>query len=264
MRNTKECSDVLIEYIFSKEIVELWQCESDFLRQVSRIAFVSSADISSVKWILPGPYPANQLVELNGSASNNLKNLLWTVRPIVHLPQVCVLHPSEEIASMLQTMNICTSKNNTLEEDVMSNLSNICKRSLYSNENLFHNYPTTLVSSAPKILASSVKLMSSTDLIDVIKDHLEFIDCHLSNLSVETLANLPCIPVHCDLCDKDRRKVVLVRPSCVVNTTTSSEVETYHPFLHSLPTELSGTAYNLLREIGIKDTLELHHMQIVF
>ena len=265
MRNTKECSDVLIKYIFSKEIVELWQYDGDFLRQVSEIPFVFSADISSVKWILPGVYSANpnQLVKLNGSASNNLRNLLWTVRPIVHLPQVCVkLVPSKEITSMLQTMNICTSKNNATKEDVMFNLSNICKRSPYSDENLFSNYPTTLVPSAPRTSASSVKLMSPTDLIDVIKDHLEFLDCHLSDLSVETLANLPCIPVHCDLCDKDRRKVVLVRPSCVVNT-TSSEVETYHPFLHSLPTELSGTASNLLREIGIKHTLELHHMQIV-
>ena len=264
MWKTKECSDALIEYIFSKKIVELWQYDGDFLRQVSKIAFVFSADISSVKWILPGPYPANQLVELNGSALNNLKNLLWTVRPIVHLPQVCVLYPSEEITSMLQTMNISTSRyNNILKEDVMSNLSKICKDSPYSNENLFHNYPTTLVPSAPRTSASSVKVMSPTDLIDVINDHLEFLNCHLSDLSVETLANLPCIPVHCDLCDKDRRKVVLVRPSCVVNTTTSSEVETYHPFLHFLPRELSGTAHNLLREIGIKHTLELHHMQIV-
>ena len=163
---------------------------------------------------------------------------------------------------MLQAMNICTSKNNATKEDVLSNLSNICKESPYSNENLFSNYSTALVPSAPRTSVLLVKLMSSTDLIDVIKDHLEFLNCHLSYLSVETLANLPCIPVHCDLCDKDRRKVVLVRPSCVVNT-TSSEVETYHPFLHSLPSELSGRASNLLREIGIKHTLELHHMQIV-
>ena len=264
MWNTKECSDVLIKYIFSKEIIDWWQ-DGYFLGQVSRIPFVFSADISSVKWILPGVYPANQLVKLNGSASNNLTNLLWTVRPIVQLPPVCVqLFPSKEITSMLQTMNICTSKNNATKEDVMFNLSNICKRSPYSDENLFSNYPTTLVTSAPRTSASSVKLMSPTDLIDVIKDHLEFLDCHLSDLSVETLASLPCIPVHCDLSDKDRRKVVLVRPSCVVNT-TSSEVETYHPFLHSLPRELRETAaaYNLLREIGIKHTLELHHMQIV-
>ena len=262
IRNTKECSDVLIEYIFSKEIVELWQYDGDFLGQVSRIPFVFSAGISSVKWILPGVYPANQLVKLNGSASNDLTNLLWTVRPIVQLPRVCVQSPSKKMASMLQTMNICTSRANVT--DVMSNLSNICKRSPYSDASLFSNYPITLVPSAPITSASSVKLMSSNDLIDVIKDHLEFLNCHLRNLSFETLANLPCIPVHCDLCDKDRRKVVLVKPSCVVNTTAFSEVETYHPFLHSLPTELSGTAYNLLREIGIKHTLELHHMQIVF
>ena len=260
MWNTKECSDILIKYIFSKEIIDRWQDDGNFLEQVSKIAFVFSADISSVNWILPGVYPANQLVKLNGSASNNLTNLLWTVRPIVQLPQVCVPSLSKKMTSMLQTMNISASRANVT--DVMSNLSNICK-SLYSDANLFNNYSTTLVPSVPRTSASSVKLMSSNDLIDVIKDHLEFLNFHLGNLSVETLANLPCIPVHCDLCDKDRRKVVLVRPSCVVNTTDFSEVETYHPFLHSLPTELNETASKLLRKIGIKHTLELHHMQIV-
>ena len=52
-KKVSECSDVLLKYLFSKEITKLWSGEKDFLSQVSRIPFAYTCDTSSVDWIVP-------------------------------------------------------------------------------------------------------------------------------------------------------------------------------------------------------------------
>ena len=74
------------------------------------------------------------------------------------------------------------------------------------------------------------------------------------------IKELPCIPVHSDLLAKDIRKVVLVKPSSVLAYECS--IDDYRPFLHSVPLELM-CLMTLLTELGVKQNLDLHHMQIV-
>lgn len=53
VKNVKECSEILLEYIFSPDIRKLWSVEQRFLKRMSYIDFVCTCDMSPVNWIVP-------------------------------------------------------------------------------------------------------------------------------------------------------------------------------------------------------------------
>jgi sacsin len=248
VKKVRECSDMLIQYLFSKEIRKLWSKEHDFLGQVSRIAFVPTCNTSSIDWIVPGKNQSNQLVPLNGAASVNLMSLVWTVRPIINLPQHCFFPPhqrDEASTTLLEELNVM-SKANVLE--VVANIRKISNESPYSMKALFDNYPEQLVT--PE---------NGLSLLTVMMSNLDFLSNEEYQAS-QMLADLPCIPVYCDSSNEDERKMVLVKPSSTL--ANSHLAQKYHPYLYSIPAELRKLI-PFLTEIGVKNDLELHHMQIV-
>ena len=78
--------------------------------------------------------------------------------------------------------------------------------------------------------------------------------------AIGSLSKLPCIPVHCSIFDQSDKKVVLVKPDCVLQQMSADEKQ-FHPYLHCVPSTLN--IYNVGQTIGIKYGLTLHHMQIV-
>ena len=81
-------------------------------------------------------------MSLNGAASDELKNLLWTVRPIVKLPWVYTsYYPDKKTKSLLSNLKIVVKAS---IDDVISSARNISTESLYANEALFGNYPSNL------------------------------------------------------------------------------------------------------------------------
>ena len=241
-----ECSAILIEYIFSEEISKKWCHDYSFLSQVSNITFVCTENLSTVEWIHPGVHQEASLVSLNGAASDELKNLLWTVRPIIKLPWKCKPYLADDITrSLLSNLNIVTQAS---IEDVLSNIRHISTKSPYTNEALFSNYPSDLAPPAGIL----------TNIMLVMLDNLKFLNiAKLSELHISALAKLPCIPVHGDLFTKDNKQV-LVKSSCVLQ----SDVKRYHPFLHKIPEELLKVS-SLMVKLEIKHQVSLHHLQIV-
>ena len=248
VKEVRDCSDILLKYLFSKKIGKLWSQEKLFLNQVSHIPFVFSCDTSSVDWIVPGKCQANQLVQLNGAASVTLMKCMWTVRPIIHLPEKCYrVYKDQETTSLLENLNILTATN---VSDVIANLQNICGESSYAKEALFNNYPEHLI--APE----------GTSLLSVLQENLRVLNAKMRSegFQVHMVNDLPCIPVYCYCPNEDKKKMVLVKPSSVLASDCS--VSEYYPYLHRIPVELKDMM-SLLTETGVKSSLEPHNMQVV-
>ena len=75
--------------------------------------------------------------------SDELKHLLWTVRPIVKLPWVCTsYYHDKKTKSLLSNLKIIVKAS---INDIISSTRNISTESLYANEALFGNYPNNLI-----------------------------------------------------------------------------------------------------------------------
>ena len=133
--------------------------------------------------------------------------------------------------------------------DVVGNVRNICN-GRHADDSLFDNYPRDLFPPT-----------ESDDLLSVMCENLKALNKFVNDPEIESLAKLPCIPVYCDLLNRDPRKVVLVKPSCVIDA-YSYVMKEYHPLLLSLPTELNSYS-QLVAKVGVKKNLELQHMQIL-
>ncbi len=243
-----QCSAVLLQYLFSFEMRKVWFYENHFLCQVSNVAFVPTIDTSAVSWVLRGAYCANQLVRLNGAASETLMKTLWTVRPIVRLPHECLSLlklQNQQVITMLRHMNIIFRAD---VSDVVSNVQNISQQRRYTDGCLFNSYPINLL--PPK----------RTSLLNIMIANLKFLNQHTDDVSEQSLLDISYIPVYSDLLEEKEEKMVLVKPSCVL--VHSAAVKQYHPYLHQLPTQLTN-CLTLLQKVGVKHTLELHHIQIV-
>ncbi len=243
--NTNECSEALLKYLFCEERIQKWFKKNAFLNEVSKIAFVPALNTSKVNWISRSYSNENNLVCLNGSATKELMSLLWTVKPIVHIPidqhqQIC----SKRAYNMLYRMNFISAANS---RDVVSNISNICANSPYTDERLLQHYPEKFM---PK--------ENQNNFLEVMSEN--FKHSHESQISI--LQKVSCIPVFCDPMENDKKKVALVNPTSVISTRKTSSLECYYPYLHRLPEELLS-AMSILLELGVESNLEVHHMQTV-
>ena len=241
----KDCSRVLLKYLFSHG--HDWS--SNFLLQVSEIAFVFQAPLPKFSWVVPTVFPVDQMVKLNGSAPFSRASVLWTVKPIVHLPT----KPPEDIKKRLSVTSDPSSA------DVIKNVQNICEKSKYAQLQLFTNYPESLVCHRDKYTLLHIMADNFTYL-----KHLH-IQKRIGGYNVGNLPSLPCIPVyHTTGNEANANKVVLVKPCQVVHADWNkpAEVTNFHPFLHCLPEDLKPFP-DLLKDIGVKISLELNHIQIV-
>ena len=251
VKNVSHCSAVLLEYLFFQDISKVWYKENDFLQQVSNIAFVPTVNTASINWIMPQGIVSlkNQLVKLNGAASDKLKRQLWTVKSIIHLPYDCISGIQvcdTPTITMLTSMNICFKAELC---DVVANVENISQKSPLSNSSHFNNYPPRLM--PPK---------ESESLLSIMADNFLFLNQHADDDMVKPLQEVTCIPVYCDLLEKKEEKMVLVKPSSVL--VKPDIVEEYHPYLHCMPVKFMNYL-SVLQTLGVSHTLELHHMQIV-
>ena len=246
--NVSFSSLVLLDYLFFSDAAKQWRNDKVFLAQVSTIQFVPRSNITTVNWIVPGKHQNNVLVQLDGSAPRTLRRFIWTVRPIVELPVLCILDPknmSSELQAMLKNLGLILEPS---FEDVTTNIKNISK-SAYSNSTLFGSYPE-------KLFPSKGCNIEEDNLITILKDNFLALQ---GSKYVDALSALPCIPVFADILHEDYKTVALVKPCSVI-----SEAECYEffPFLHSLPLELRSLE-SLFNKIGVKSRLSVCHIQMV-
>ena len=249
VKNVKESSDVLLRYLFSTSVMEKWFNNTPFLFQVSNISFVPASDTSQVSWIAPSKSDKNELVCLNGAATSDFECLLWTLKPIIDLPCEQYIFHDVLTVTILSHLQISTRAR---YEEVAQNLKNICRCRTYSDEKLFEKYPQDLI--APQY---------HTSLLKVMTENFKFFmsDVYFRNRGFE---DLHCIPVYCDLISMEEHKMALVKPSSVLSYMYggTTPISCFHPYLHKLPSELNFTM-QLLTTIGVKSSLDIHHMKIV-
>ena len=251
---SKKKSDVLLEYLFSKEVLEIWCEKKAFLSQISRIPFVFASEASIVSWVTPHILQQNKLVQLKGSAPVHLQHLVWTVRPLISLPKQCTyefMFLNSMVRTMLSSLGVIIQPDIA---DVVNNITNISNNSRYTNVKLFSNYSKDLF---PPCTATGDVVSS---LVDILNKNLTFLSNHLERSSeYETISSLSCIPVYAEIDKKDKKKVVLVEPRCVLISESCTQ---FQPFLHTLPTELSPLS-TFLKSIGMDFGINLCHLRIV-
>ena len=240
--DVQKASLILVNFLFSTE--QGWYCYPGFLSRVSNIAFLCAAKLPSLAWILPTAPTSKRIVQNNRefimteprkAALIQHSTILWTVKPVVVLPE------NEIIVSML---SVCSKPSNA---DVIENLRNICQKSKYDNTGLFDNFPREL--RQPDNVIS---------LSQIILEHFQFLKASLNEQNVTVLKQIACIPVPASLDPLLYPNTVLVRPQSVV---ACSALE-YHPFLHKLPIEFE-CVMEVLEKMEVRRQLDLKHMQIL-
>ena len=245
--SSKTASSVLLEYLLSDDGLKLLDNNASFLWKISKIPFVFREEALQVNWVTPGNSFKSMQVTLNGSARLILQCLVWTVRPIISLPQACTADLKDKTSLLRKVLKPLGVVIKPSIADVITNIKNISSKSGHSNTKLFRCYPSNLLPPNGLVLS----------LVDILNENLSFLSKFSDTGECKALSSIPCIPVYADTADTE--KVVLVQPSCVVISTACHQ---YHPFLHSLPVKLSSLS-NILQNIGVDMAIKLHHMRTV-
>ena len=237
------CSSVLLDCLFN----QYWgQDCSGFLREVSEISFILQERLPELEWVLRGACPGGQMVKLRGSAPLSHATLVWTVKPVISLPESTKTDMLADLG--MSETPVC--------DDVFANIVNICTKSDFAQQCLFMTYPPLLF--PPKDSKNTLLCIMAENLKCLGQPEVDF-DCSQLN-------SLPCVPVCSTIGPQEKSKTfVLVKPCQVIHEQwDKSSVQQFHPFLHCLPdvTELHSCT-NLLKAIGVMPSLEPHHIQIV-
>ena len=250
--NILECSDLLLNYLYSKFHRSR---DSDFFNRISQIAFIIQNELlSNLTWLAPPAIPQRQMIKLQGSAPLERASIVWTTKPIIKLPYGNSNLENSKLESMLGIAR------NPDFKDVIANIENISKTE-HSQWNHFTNYPSNI--QCPT---------GHQDLIHITNDNLSYLNDYqlqLCHEDVTKLKNIPCVPVFHTISkspDIDRHKMVLVKPCQVVahspwNDDEHNDVEDFHPFLHILPKDFTSLT-TILPLIGVKN-FQLSHIQVV-
>ena len=255
----EEASKVLLSFFLSTEVAqEGWYEDRQFIQQVANIKFVPVEQLPELSWIKspyrsadPGRrvYKGEKMVELtrlSGTALPSHKECLWTIKAIVKL------YFQYFSKGRKQTLSCMGVSLNVTVEHVLDNIKNISSISKFTDFKLFDNYPS-----------SNKPPENAKTLTEVMKSQFKFLQDNLSALSQrdkDFLKNTPCIPVSATA-EKSHThswKVVLVKPCVVIN----GDPQGFHPFLHSLPSDLT-TYLGLLSSIGVCESTSIKHCQLV-
>ena len=242
--NTRAKSNVLFEHLFKNKTQE-WFSDSYFVSKVVEIPFVFADEGTHYTWIAPVQRKGTRIIQtnaepvcltkLNGACVYEDISLLWTVKPVYHAPWEN--KPPSVVLSRLKLRYKAT------ESDVVKHLINI-SASGRTSPTLFDTYTAPLPGEHDK------------GLIEVIAKCFDFLNKSVTN-ETYILMMTPCIPV--PVSANSRNKFVLVKPPQALTTAIAS---IFSPYLHTVPYELM--VYNeLLEKIGVKQSLELCHLQLV-
>ena len=245
---TKTASGILLKYLFSENENKLhgFHNHPKFLRKVSDIAFVCPVPLPELEWIHKVPQTPHcvthageeiPLCKLSGSCLTPAKDLVWAVVPIVSV--------STEQQHVLKNLGIHIEPK---VHDVMKNIT-LLSKTAFANPAHFMKY------TAPH------RKESQTNLMDVVSNIFKFLQTVQSQIDLSELKTIPCIPVHVITDESGGQFPVLVEPYCVVCRDVK-ETKPYYPFIHSVPSRLY-VAKELLDALGVENSLQLRHMQIV-
>ena len=254
-KTLEKASDVLLNYLFSKEAEE-WHKNPYYLSQIGDICFVKVAKLHAFTWIKAACQPPHSfshidigLTKLNQAVVYDCASLVWTVKPVVCLPELMTFI---EENNSLEHLGVVTGPS---VNNVHQNLINISNTGL-ANFQLFSTYNPDYVSTDDSDRA---------DLVDIIIDIIEYLQKHKADHVLKQLTRTTCIPVSAEFLtegNNDITKPVLVKPIQVVQRLSSSDAKKFAPYIHSLPCCLNRLR-DTLEIMGVYNNLELLHIQFV-
>ena len=247
--NLEEASEILLTYLCNMD--KEWEYSS--LQEIAGISFVIVDKLPQHNWMrqpCPSPHVESGigLTELKQAVLPQYTDLVWTVVPVIKLPEKNNNLQSDSY-ELLSKFTITPSL-----KDVIQNLKNISDCGL-SDFELFHTYDPRFVYKETRAHISAVVYK----IMDFLLENLE--ECKNLQLLPE-LKRIACIPVPAKYENGDSKpdKVVLVKPTCVVKHFISSLDEFLSPYIHKVPVCLQRL-YPLLEEIGVLDSVELIHIK---
>ena len=129
-----------------------WHDQAEFLKEVSEVPFACAEILKQLSWIVPCASVekvaqqgkrAFRLTSLRMAASHEVQKLVWTIKPIVQLPQLSYYHLklsriqwAEKRKVFFNHLQVCTEPQCT---DVVKNIENI-SNSRFSDFKLFDTY----------------------------------------------------------------------------------------------------------------------------
>jgi sacsin len=223
-------ANVLIDYLFSSKAQEIHKNKED-MAEVGNIPFVPPDKLLSHSWIAPSC--SSKLVKLNESVLYKHASLVWTVKPVICLPD------DDDIIKDLGVH----ARPNTY--DVCQNIINISRTSLASFQ-LFSKYKEEYISTGTDDRVS---------ITNVIVDNFYYLQQY-DTKRLKELRNIPCIPVEADI-----NKFVLVFPLQVVQTIGSDS--NLRPYISELPNDLRKLFTESFDMIGINHSVELDNVRFM-
>ena len=242
--NTRKASSELVSYLLYHESQNhMFLTDPFLLKKISTIPFVCCVRSPELEWIHHSCSTKNSIIlpdnqeitmcTLEGSCEVKHKELLWTVKPVVHLP------PSVSM-QVLRNLGVVTQPENY----VLENIANLSKTP-FAQSSIFHKY------TAPQCKPDH------TSLMEVMVENFEALNKNCKNMgsNFSRLKNIPCIPVN----THPPTFPVLVKPQHVI---FDKKADQFYPFLHSAPLQLYSIA-TILKEVGIAESIQLEHVQIM-
>jgi len=239
-KSITECSKTLLSFLFSNSTEHYSQW---FFMTVAQISFVEQEKLPYLTWAAPSVLPCGQLVKLHGSALISRAPLLWTTKPIIKLSDSYDRKIAQAFGILVDPRFI----------DIVENIA-VLSKTKHAKWNNFNTYPTEM--KCPK---------EGMTLLKIMEMNLKYLTENLEVIPLDRLKSMSCIPVfHTnDSSDRDESKMVLVKPNQVIHDYWKcGDVEKLHPFLFMLPEDLSLLS-RLLKEIGVKNEIDLCHVQVV-
>ena len=243
-----ESSQSLLEYLFGETI---WHSNVQFLSTISKIPFVCAEPVKDLDWISPVANAETiiqhqrrtyRLSSLSKAASNEVENLIWTIKPVINLPQLSWSQNEKQHEEFVSCLKICVKPS---IQEVVDNIKQI-SLSRFADFKLFdYSSKECIPSREREGLLSGVLV----ECFCYLKDN------NCSKTDLQLLHNVPCIPVS----STDLSQVtVLVKPLQVVASTDSDgTIKQLIPFLNPLPDGLYSVLPNVLSKLGV--TTEVHY-----
>ena len=251
-KNVSKASSVLVEYLLSDSAKE-WHTDKYILSEIANIAFVKVNNLSDLEWIKKSCQPPLYLEEqklgltmLNKSVIYDSASLIWTVKPVVNLPvppyMWTYFSTSQQYYTLLEYLGVTLRPN---VEDVHRNLVNVSQTGL-AKFDLFHKYNPAYVA----------KDNNRVSIETIIKQCFDYLFEHNAHEQLQSLCNVPCIPVSTFKSQNTAviYQPVLVKPIQVVRY-IPDDCSHLFPYLHVVPDFFVGCQY--LKTLGIADNVEI-------
>ena len=247
-----KASSILLRYMLplgTKNYISEWHGDWKFLTQVSQIEFVFVKHAPELEWIVPSCATESKTT-LKSAALIQNKALLWTVKPLIELPNSAAVNYPQ----ILKILGVIITPT---PSDIITNIINISK-SKFADCSLLDHYPE---------VCSKPNLKTYIGVVDALLQNFTFLHNQTSvhqfhEGALQQLSSCECIPVYTDPKAIDSFKktfVFLVKPNCVL---TTRDAEDYFPLLHQLPDVMFGCV-PLLEKIGVMRTIGLKHFNTI-